>query len=74
MQPKLYGSRVIATTQLLQVEGRLQGDLSLRSIYNEFISEYENLGHMTRVVAYGAGPAPNYIPHHVVVQIPASCE
>ncbi|CAI6362474.1 unnamed protein product [Macrosiphum euphorbiae] len=59
------GSRQVALNRFLQLERRLAADSILYAAYRKFMSEYEELGHMTR--AEGAGQY--YIPHHAVQKV-----
>lgn len=55
-----------ALKRFLSLEKRLQNNIQYKNLYSDFIHEYINLGHMTRVNAYGT---PNYIlAHHGVLR------
>ncbi|XP_025192697.1 uncharacterized protein LOC112592764, partial [Melanaphis sacchari] len=56
------GSRQVAFNRLLQLERKLSADKILYKAYNNFMSEYEDLGHMS--LAEGVGQY--FIPHHAV--------
>lgn len=53
----------IAEQRLFQVERKLRRSPSLRTDYNEFMEEYETLGHMSEVAKPSHGC---YLPHHAV--------
>ncbi|XP_008181070.1 uncharacterized protein LOC103308796 [Acyrthosiphon pisum] len=59
------GSRQVALNRFLQLERKLAADNILYAAYRKFMSEYEELGHMTR--AEGVGQY--YIPHHAVQKV-----
>lgn len=70
-------SRTIALRRFYQLERRLQRDPQLRLKYNEFMRNYENLGHMVRTTSLPAD-LHYFIPHHCVqdkfrVVFDASC-
>ncbi|XP_028164080.1 uncharacterized protein LOC114355439 [Ostrinia furnacalis] len=55
----------IAEKRLFHLERKLKNSPSLKTKYQEFIHEYENMGHMTEIPrpAFGC-----YLPHHGVVR------
>lgn len=63
--PPVIGSRQLALGRLNQMHRRFQRDPALKEKYIEFMSEYEQLGHMTLVPAKELNnPKAVYIPHH----------
>ncbi|XP_029156123.1 uncharacterized protein LOC114946183 [Nylanderia fulva] len=63
----------IARSLYGRMENRLRNRSELGSQYNEFLAEYESLGHMTRVDELEQTEyLPVYIPHHPVIR-EASC-
>ncbi|XP_036336127.1 uncharacterized protein LOC118746379 [Rhagoletis pomonella] len=65
---KLGPSLKIACSQFFRIEKRLARDPPLQTEYNRVLSEYEALGHMTRIdVNVPADACDNYfLPHHAV--------
>lgn len=64
----LGNSRDVAMNRFLSLERRLNNNPTLRTQYNLFMKEYEELGHMSRVDDKTI-PHPNfYIPHHCVLK------
>ncbi|XP_022170488.1 uncharacterized protein LOC111033862, partial [Myzus persicae] len=59
------GSRQVALNRFLNLELKLSADNILYKAYRKFMSEYEELGHMS--LAEGTGQY--YIPHHAVQKI-----
>lgn len=59
-------SRAMALRRLYQLESRFERNPELKKKYVEFMSEYENLGHMKRADKLEMGKAHYYIPHHAV--------
>lgn len=58
-------SRQVALNRFLQLERKLVADNILYEAYRKFMSEYEALGHMSRV----EGAGQYYIPHHAVQKV-----
>lgn len=56
------GSRQVALNRVLQLERKLAADKILYRVYCKLMSDYEELGHMSR--AEGAGQY--FIPHHAI--------
>ena len=64
---QLGKSRRQAESRLLSIERRLEGDAELKTQYQQFMTEYEELGHMTRVTAHEGNQPHYYLPHHPVI-------
>ncbi|GFY35732.1 integrase catalytic domain-containing protein [Trichonephila clavipes] len=64
----LGNSKDIAIRRLNSLWKRLSRDSSYLSLYAEFLKEYEELGHMERVVESSEPPTHYYIPHHGVLR------
>ncbi|XP_045777844.1 uncharacterized protein LOC123875840 [Maniola jurtina] len=56
----------IAKRRLIQVEKKLSKNPNLRSEYNKFMKEYEDLGHMSEVTDYDDHGC--FLPHHAVIR------
>ncbi|GBN24121.1 hypothetical protein AVEN_214399-1 [Araneus ventricosus] len=54
----------MAVKQLNSLWKRLSRDLKYLSLYTDFLREYEDLGHLERVVESSELPTQYYIPHH----------
>ena len=66
-------TRRMALGSLSNLHRRLSRDRKLAEAYGKFMSEYERLGHMTRVPASDVQRKDSwYLPHHAVVQSSAS--
>ncbi|XP_018360607.1 PREDICTED: uncharacterized protein LOC108759598 [Trachymyrmex cornetzi] len=63
-------SRDIAEKRLKQMECRFRSSVSWHEQYANFMREYEELGHMSRVVngEHKVDPSIVYLPHHGVVK------
>ena len=59
-----------ALKRLKSVETKLSRDENLRQQYNEFLREYEEMGHMTKIDTNWDQPNKiyKYLPHHAVVK------
>ncbi|GFW46993.1 integrase catalytic domain-containing protein [Trichonephila clavipes] len=64
----LGNSKDIAIRRLNSLWKRLSRDSSYLSLYGEFLKEYEELGHLKRVVESSEPPTHYYIPHHGVLR------
>ncbi|GFX09180.1 integrase catalytic domain-containing protein [Trichonephila clavipes] len=64
----LGNSKDIAIRRLNSLWKRLSRDSSYLSLYAEFLKEYEELGHLERVVESSELPTHYYIPHHGVLR------
>ncbi|GFS93781.1 integrase catalytic domain-containing protein [Trichonephila clavipes] len=64
----LGNSKDIAIRQLNSLWKRLSRDSGYLSLYAEFLKEYEELGHLERVVESSEPPTHYYIPHHGVLR------
>ncbi|XP_024885610.1 uncharacterized protein LOC112463433 [Temnothorax curvispinosus] len=69
--PNLSGTRRIAVRMLQSMERKTDNDPELHKLYSEFMQEYEDLGHMARVLpaAEELDEAQRcYLPHHGVLK------
>lgn len=66
--PKLGESRSNALASLLRLERRLLKSPATATAYSEFLQEYTNLGHMSRIdnSELASVDRPYFIPHHAV--------
>ncbi|GFU77602.1 integrase catalytic domain-containing protein [Trichonephila clavipes] len=64
----LGNSKDIAIRRLNSLWKRLSRDSGYLSLYAEFLKEYEELGHLERVVESSEPPTHYYIPHHGVLR------
>ncbi|GFX65017.1 integrase catalytic domain-containing protein [Trichonephila clavipes] len=64
----LGNSKDIAIRRLNSLWKRLSRDSSYLSLYAEFLKEYEELGHVERVVESSEPPTHYYIPHNGVLR------
>ncbi|GFX84656.1 integrase catalytic domain-containing protein [Trichonephila clavipes] len=64
----LGNSKDIAIRRLNSLWKRLSRDSSYLLLYAEFLKEYEELGHLERVVESSEPPTHYYIPHHGVLR------
>ncbi|GFS50519.1 integrase catalytic domain-containing protein [Trichonephila clavipes] len=64
----LGNSKDIAIKRLNSLWKRLSRDSSYLSLYAEFLKEYEELGHLERVVESSEPPTHYYIHHHGVLR------
>ncbi|GFW89609.1 integrase catalytic domain-containing protein [Trichonephila clavipes] len=64
----LGNSKDIAIRRLNSLWKRLSRDSSYLSLYAEFLKEYDELGHLERVVESSEPPTHYYIPHHGVLR------
>ena len=63
----------IAYKRLEQQLLRLEKNVQLKELYNDFMTEYENLGHMEEVGRHEQEPAATfYFPHHGVLKMSSS--
>ncbi|GFX23048.1 integrase catalytic domain-containing protein [Trichonephila clavipes] len=65
----LGNSKDIAIRRLNSLWKRLSRDSGYLSLYAEFLKEYEELGHLERVVESSEPPTHYYIPHHGVLRL-----
>ncbi|XP_076377802.1 uncharacterized protein LOC117225168 [Megalopta genalis] len=67
---QLGESRTQAERRLVNLERKLRKNPDLRARYNEFLREYVDLGHMTKLEAKCLGGVGDnfYLPHHVVTK------
>ncbi|GBM86008.1 Uncharacterized protein K02A2.6 [Araneus ventricosus] len=64
----LGNSKDMAVRQLNSLWKRLFRDSEYFSLYTDFLREYEDLGHLERVVESSEPPTQYYIPHHGVLR------
>ncbi|GBM17928.1 hypothetical protein AVEN_111081-1 [Araneus ventricosus] len=64
----LGNSKDRAVRQLNSLWKRLSKDSEYLSLYTDFLREYEDLGHLERVVESSEPPTQYYIPHHGVLR------
>ncbi|XP_076299336.1 uncharacterized protein LOC143218181 [Lasioglossum baleicum] len=57
-----------ALKRFYSLERRLQSNTELREQYTEFLTEYENLGHMTEIKDKDCKDVGCYLPHHPVIK------
>ncbi|GFX90057.1 integrase catalytic domain-containing protein [Trichonephila clavipes] len=65
----LGNSKDIAIRRLNSLWKRLSRDSRYLSLYAEFLKEYEELGHLEKVVESSEPPTHYYIPHHGVLRL-----
>ena len=65
---QLGKSRRLAESRLLSIERRLEQDAELKTQYQHFMTEYEELGHMTPVTTHEGNQLHYYLPHHPVIR------
>ncbi|GFS68838.1 integrase catalytic domain-containing protein [Trichonephila clavipes] len=63
----LGNSKYIAIRRLNSLWKRLSRDSRYLSLYAEFLKDYEELGHLERVVESSEPPTHYYIPHHGIL-------
>ncbi|XP_011687752.1 PREDICTED: uncharacterized protein LOC105449960 [Wasmannia auropunctata] len=63
-------SRFTALSSLYRMEQRLRREPANATEYRDFLSEYENLGHMTKIPSTDSIESPfrYYIPHHAILR------
>ncbi|XP_071582337.1 uncharacterized protein [Temnothorax nylanderi] len=62
-------SKSIARSLYLRLESRLKSQPEIAKEYNEFLREYERLGHMVKAPpSESSNPQTVYIPHHAVMR------
>ncbi|GBL97592.1 hypothetical protein AVEN_49111-1 [Araneus ventricosus] len=64
----LGNSKDMAVRQLISLWKRLSRDSEYLSLYTDFLREYEDLGHLERVVESSEPPTQYYIPHDGVLR------
>lgn len=57
-----------AIKRFLSLEKRLDKDINVKSMYVNFMREYERLGHMSIVNDYSINNIDYYLPHHHVIR------
>lgn len=65
---QLGRSKEIAIRRLIYLERRFQRDPDLRRQYSEFMREYIELNHMSRITEGADISNPVYLPHHGVLR------
>ena len=63
----LGDSKQMAIKRFYSLERRLSKDDNSRTLYNEFMNEYEKLGHMTEISST-SDEIEYYLPHHPVMR------
>ncbi|XP_075158086.1 uncharacterized protein LOC142231359 [Haematobia irritans] len=68
--PEFCHTDFSALSRLKNMETRFIRDVGLATKYREFMEEYENLGHMSRIGPYPQALRPNgyFLPHHGVLR------
>lgn len=61
-------SKEQATRRFLSLEGKFHRDSELKQKYVDFMNEYEQLGHMSKVVDGESPKHSFYLPHHGVLK------
>ncbi|XP_057671185.1 uncharacterized protein LOC130902952 [Diorhabda carinulata] len=65
---KLGSSREIAIKRFMSLERKLEGDARLKKLYDDFMREYEDLNHMSRIQDTETDKSSYYMPHHGVIK------
>lgn len=66
---KLGDSKQVALKRFYSLERKLNRDDKLKTEYANFLKEYANLGHMTKIIDENTSKQPTYyLPHHAVVK------
>ncbi|XP_072398107.1 uncharacterized protein [Diabrotica undecimpunctata] len=65
---RLGESYTIAYKRFLNLERKLNSKPELKKLYNEFIQEYLNLGHMKKVENLDTANVSYYMPHRAVIR------
>ncbi|XP_071648512.1 uncharacterized protein [Temnothorax longispinosus] len=65
---QLGQSRDIAMKRLICLERKFQREPELYKLYSEFMREYIDLNHMSKVTGDARIPNPAYLPHHGVLR------
>ncbi|XP_076302002.1 uncharacterized protein LOC143220171 [Lasioglossum baleicum] len=66
--PITSGSRTASWHSLKRMEQKFKRDEAFKSLYSDFISQYEELGHMTLVNPPSTEQPAHYLPHHGVLK------
>ncbi|XP_011858580.1 PREDICTED: uncharacterized protein LOC105556118, partial [Vollenhovia emeryi] len=69
---ELGESKTIACKRLISLERRLERNPDLKGSYTKFLSEYERLGHMSKVFEEAEPEISYYLPHHCVIKSDSS--
>jgi hypothetical protein len=64
----LGNSREVASNRLDRLEKRLERDHNMKTLYSEFLNEYERLGHMEEINVDMNIDDGYYLPHHGVLR------
>lgn len=59
-------SRDLALKRFYSIERKLNKNSAIKTQYTEFVEEYTNLGHMTKISAINENEPHFYLPHHPV--------
>ncbi|XP_058840265.1 uncharacterized protein LOC131695765 [Topomyia yanbarensis] len=65
---KLGDSRATALKRFMGLERRFAANPDLKTLYSQFIHEYQTLGHMKEVIDDTAAGKTFYLPHHAVLK------
>ena len=65
---QLGDSRQMAERRLLNIEKKLLRNSELKREYSEFLCEYNDLGHMSKIANESNAPFSYYLPHHCVIR------
>lgn len=65
---KLGNSWEIAIKRFMSLERKLKGDTHLKKLYGDFMREYEDLDHMSRIQDTEPDKISYYMPHHGVIK------
>ena len=58
----------MAERRFLNIERKLLRSSKLKREYSEFLCEYNDLGHMSKVASESNAPFSYYLPHHCVLR------
>lgn len=65
---QLGASREIAAKRLKAIERKFVKSTRFKEQYHDFMSEYQDLGHMTKVTNSEKDSVVNYLPHQTVIK------
>lgn len=65
---KLGNSKQKAVQRFLSLERRLQREPHVKEMYNNFMLEYQELGHMTKVNSNSEDNIGYFLPHHHIIR------
>ncbi|XP_076298038.1 uncharacterized protein LOC143217537 [Lasioglossum baleicum] len=70
--PVTPGTRTASWHALRRMEQRFKRDENFKTLYRDFVSEYELLGHMTLASEPANEKQAHYLPHHGVLKLSSS--